>query len=245
MSPGMEPQTRPEPRFSFAFQPIVDTEARKVFSYEALIRGTENQPAYQILRQVPPERLHFFDQEARIKAIALAARLGIGCNLNLNLLPRSLYVLPTSVSATLEAARQNHLPIDRIVLEVVEGEVIDDTAHFAELINEYRGLGVKVAIDDFGAGYSGLNLLANFLPDQIKLDMFLVRGIESHGPRQAIVRAIGQVCRDLGIDVIAEGVETAEEYAWLADQGVHLFQGYLLAKPGFESFPPIHYPESS
>jgi EAL domain-containing protein (putative c-di-GMP-specific phosphodiesterase class I) len=100
-----------------------------------------------------------------------------------------------------------------------------------------------VAIDDFGAGYSGLNLLADFQPDQIKLDMKLVRGIERHGPRQAIVRAIDQACQDLGIDVIAEGVETVEEYAWLANQGIKLFQGYLFAKPAFESFPPVHYPQ--
>ena len=101
-----------------------------------------------------------------------------------------------------------------------------------------------MAIDDFGAGYSGLNLLTDFQPDQIKLDMKLIRGIEHHGPRQAIVHAIDQVCRDLGIDVIAEGVETAEEYAWLANEGVQLFQGYLFAKPAFESFPPVHYPEN-
>ena len=100
-----------------------------------------------------------------------------------------------------------------------------------------------MAIDDFGAGYSGLNLLADFQPDQIKLDMKLIRGIEWHGPRQAIVRAINQICLDLGIDVIAEGVETELEYAWLASQGIHLYQGYLFAKPGFESFPKVHYPE--
>jgi EAL domain-containing protein (putative c-di-GMP-specific phosphodiesterase class I) len=101
-----------------------------------------------------------------------------------------------------------------------------------------------VAIDDFGAGYSGLNLLADFQPDQIKLDMKLVHGIECCGPRQAIVRAIDQACRDLGIDIIAEGVETVEEYTWLANQDIGLFQGYLFAKPAFESFPPVHYPES-
>jgi len=112
-----------------------------------------------------------------------------------------------------------------------------------KLSGSYRGLGLLMAIDDFGAGYSGLNLLADFQPDQIKLDMKLIRGIEWHGPRQAIVRAINQICLDLGIDVIAEGVETELEYAWLASQGIHLFQGYLFAKPGFESFPKVYYPK--
>ena len=241
----MELHNMPDPSFTFAFQPIVDTMAREVVSYEALIRGLGNQPAYRILEQVPAERMHLFEEKARIEAIDLATRLGICCDLNLNLLPRSLDTSPTAILSTIEAAHRNHLPITRIVIEVTEGEVIVDTAHFAELINEYRALGMKFAIDDFGAGYSGLNLLVNIQPDQIKLDMFLVRGIEAHGPRQAIVGAVGQACRDLGIDVIAEGVETIAEYEWLADQGVRLFQGYLFAKPGFESFPLIHYPERS
>jgi EAL domain-containing protein (putative c-di-GMP-specific phosphodiesterase class I) len=101
-----------------------------------------------------------------------------------------------------------------------------------------------LAIDDFGAGYSGLNLLASFQPDQVKLDMELIHGIESHGPRQAIVRAVSQVCYDLGIDLIAEGVETMGEYRWLANAGVRLLQGYVLAKPAFESFPMVNYPLS-
>jgi EAL domain-containing protein (putative c-di-GMP-specific phosphodiesterase class I) len=245
MSVSIQSHNAPDPCFTFAFQPIVDTKVREVLSYEALIRGSGNQPPYQILGQVPAERMHLFDEKARMQAISLATRMGIGCDLNLNLLPRSLYSSPTAILSTMEAANRHHLPITRIVLEVTEGEIIADTTHFAGLINEYRGLGLKVAIDDFGAGYSGLNLLVNFQPDQIKLDMFLVRGIEAHGPRQAIVRAIDQVCFDLGIDVIAEGVETIAEYEWLADQGVRLFQGYLFAKPGFESFPLIHYPERS
>lgn len=238
----MGPQSASGAGFTFAFQPITDTSVREVYSYEALIRGSGNEPAYQILGQVPLDRLLEFDQEARIAAIGLATRLGIGCHLNLNFMPQSLRS-PVSIRTTLEAADRFHLPIDRIVLEITEGAVIDDQAHFAEVINQYRGLGLKVAIDDFGAGYSGLNLLADFQPDQIKLDMKLVRGIERHGPRQAIVRAIDQACQDLGIDVIAEGVETVEEYAWLANQGIKLFQGYLFAKPAFESFPPVHYPQ--
>ncbi|MGI8548679.1 MAG: EAL domain-containing protein, partial [Gemmatimonadaceae bacterium] len=102
---------------------------------------------------------------------------------------------------------------------------------------------MKFAIDDFGAGHSGLNLLAYFQPDMIKLDRNLLRGIESRGPRQSITRAIVMVCTDLGIDIVAEGVETVEEFAWLEHAGVRLFQGYLFAKPGFESLPLARYPQ--
>ena len=238
---SIEAQDASDPDFSFAFQPIVDANAREVFSYEALIRGAGNESAPHVLRQVSTDRLFAFDQKARARAIDVARRLGINCHLNLNFLPRSLEESPQSIVSTLEAAERANLPIKRIVIEVVEGEIIEDHSHFSRLINQYRGLGLKVAIDDFGAGYSGLNLLAEFQPDQVKLDMKLIAGIERHGPRQAIVRAIGQICSDLGIDIIAEGVETEEEYAWLASQGIRLFQGYLFAKPGFESFPPVHY----
>jgi EAL domain-containing protein (putative c-di-GMP-specific phosphodiesterase class I) len=238
----MQPKTALGPSFSFAFQPIVDVPARQVFAYEALIRGPGNEPASQILEQVSAGSLYLLDQNARVEAIALATRLGISCHLNLNFLPQNLQSSEASIRTTVEAANRAHLPLERIVLEVTEGEVIVDQVRFADLINQYRGLGLKVAIDDFGAGYSGLNLLANFQPDQIKLDLTLVRGIESHGPRQAIVRAISQACFELGIDVIAEGVETWEEYRWLANSGLRLFQGYLFAKPGFESLPAVHYP---
>jgi blue light- and temperature-responsive anti-repressor len=196
------------------------------------------------LEQVADERRFLFDQKARVGAIDLAARLGISCLLNLNLVPESLHSAPFSIVSTMEAAHRAQLPIERLVLEVTEGEIIQDQAQFADLINEYRSFGIKLAIDDFGAGYSGLNLLASFQPDQVKLDMKLIHGIESHGPRQAIVRAVSQICDDLGIDMIAEGVETIGEYRWLANAGVRLLQGYLLAKPAFESFPVVTYPLS-
>jgi blue light- and temperature-responsive anti-repressor len=230
--------------FSYAFQPIVDTVAREVFSYEALIRGCTNEPAFRVLELVPEDLKHQFDQESRIHAINLAARIGLQCNLNLNFLPRSLELCADSIGNTCKAAVDSCLSLEQIILEVTEGEVIDDQTHFAALLNEYRGMGIKLAIDDFGAGYSGLNLLAEFQPDHVKIDMHLVRGIEKHGPRQAIVRGIVQVCGDLGIDVIAEGVETPQEFRWFEDHGIRLFQGYLFAKPAFESFPPVFYPES-
>ena len=236
-------RSAPLPKFSYAFQPIVEAASGSVFSYEALIRGPSNEPAFTVLERVPVDARYRFDEDSRVAAIGLANRLGLGCHLNLNFLPQGLYASGSSVTSTLEAAARHGLPIERLILEVTEGEVIADYSNLAQQLNEFRSLGLKVAIDDFGAGYSGLNMLADFQPDQIKIDMNLVRGIEKHGPRQAIVRALVQVCDDLGIDVIAEGVESLREYAWFAEHGVSLFQGYLFAKPGFEFLPQAHFPE--
>jgi EAL domain-containing protein (putative c-di-GMP-specific phosphodiesterase class I) len=231
------------PRFSYAYQPIVDVVAREVYSQEALIRGPSNEPAYQVLRSVPPDQKFAFDLHSRCAAIDLAARLGYEGRLNLNFLPQGLAASSIAILATLEAAKASNVAIERIVLEVTEEEVIEEPSDFAALLNEYRGTGMLVAIDDFGAGYSGLNLLAEFQPEMVKIDMKLVRGIERHGPKQAIVRAVTQACSDLGIDVVAEGVETVHEYSWFLELGVRLFQGYLFAKPGFECFPPVGYPD--
>lgn len=231
------------PRVSYAFQPIVDAQERRVISYEALIRGSHGEPAGQVLSGVSDADLHEFDTESRMIAVALAMRLGLPCDLNLNLMPLSLLAPEaTPIDSTLAAAEKCGLSANRIVIEITEGELIHDHAGFSTLINVYRARGVKVAIDDFGAGYSGLNLLAEFQPDQLKIDMALVRGIASNGPKQAIVRAIGSVCLDLGIDLIAEGIETLEEFDWLTSEGVRYFQGYLFGKPGFATLPTPTYP---
>ena len=93
------------------------------------------------------------------------------------------------------------------------------------------------AIDDFGAGYAGLNLLAEFQPDIVKLDMALVRGIDTNLPRQAIIAGILGICRMLNVRVIGEGIETVGEMQTLRDLGVELMQGYLFARPAFEELP--------
>jgi blue light- and temperature-responsive anti-repressor len=231
------------PEFSFAYQPIVDIETRTVFAYEALVRGRANEPAGVIFGAIDPRDLHRFDRAARIRAIELAASLGLETSLSLNLLPRSLDGAPDAVSSTIEAAMRARIPARNIIIEVTEGEMIHDAAGFAERMNTYRAQGIRFAIDDFGAGFSGLNLLAEFQPDEVKLDMHLVRDIESKGPRQAIVRAVMQVCEDLGIDVIAEGVESDAEYRWFKRAGVKLFQGYLFCRPTFEALPTPVFPQ--
>ena len=225
--------------FSFAFQPIVNIGEGRIFSYEALVRGADNEPAGEIFRKVNQDNLYRFDQGCRVKAIELSTRLGIDCRLNINFFPNAVYQPELCIRSTLAAARQYAFPLENIVFEVIEAEVIRDQAHLANIINCYRAQGFSTAIDDFGSGYAGLNLLAEYQPDFIKLDRKLVNGIHRHTARQAIARGVIQVCRDLHIGLLAEGVEEIDEVAWFADQGVELFQGNYFAEPGFEMLPEV------
>jgi EAL domain-containing protein (putative c-di-GMP-specific phosphodiesterase class I) len=220
---------------SFAFQPIADIATRKVFAYEALARGKGGESAASVFAAVPERELHAFDHAARMAAVTLAARLGLEERISLNVLPGSIESMPGSLDLVLENAVARGLSPNQIVLEITEGEAVQRPKEFTRLLDRFRAQGVRMAIDDFGAGYSGLNLLAYFQPDLIKLDMHLVRDIDRAGPRQAIARAVLQVCDDLGIEVIVEGVETPGEYAWFRRVGVRLFQGYLLGRPAFEA----------
>jgi EAL domain-containing protein (putative c-di-GMP-specific phosphodiesterase class I) len=235
----------PEPAFTFAFQPIVDAVAGRIIAYEALVRGPWDEPAWQVLNQVAPPHFHLFDQSAHAAAITLAARLGIEHPLHLNFLPRTLDSSPRAVLTTIDAARRAGISPERIVLEVPETDIVVDRTRFASLLKDARAQGVRLAIDDFGATYASLTILDDLDPDQIKLDMRLIRGVERPGPRQAILRAIRRACFDLEIDVIAEGVENLAEYQFLAGQRIRFFQGYLFARPAFEALPPANIPETA
>ncbi len=232
-------QSRLDFDFTYAFQPIVNIKKSCIFSYEALVRGLCNEPAGEIYQRVNQDNLYRFDQSCRVKAIELATKLGIDCRLNINFFPNAVYQPELCIRTTVAAARAQGFPIENIVFEVIEGEVIRDQAHLANIINCYKKQGFKTAIDDFGSGYAGLNLLAEYQPDFIKLDRQLVTGIHKSPPRQAIARAIIMVCKDLHIGLLAEGVEEIAEAAWFVDRGVELFQGNYFAEPGFEILPDV------
>lgn len=217
--------------FRMVFQPIFDLARREVFAHEALIRGLQGESAGSILAQVNEENRYRFDQVCRVKAIKTAAARGMHSLLSINFLPNAVYRPETCIRATLEAARAHNFPNDKIIFEITEGERLVDPEHLVRIIREYQRLGFKTAIDDFGAGYSGLNLLAEFQPDIVKLDMVLVRNIHQDKTRRAIARGVIQFCEELGIRIIAEGIESAEELRALQDMGVEMFQGFLLARP--------------
>jgi EAL domain-containing protein (putative c-di-GMP-specific phosphodiesterase class I) len=118
---------------------------------------------------------------------------------------------------------------------------MEDTAHIERIIAEYKRIGFLTAIDDFGSGYAGLNLLANFQPDMIKIDMDIIRNIDTSPARQAIVAAIGHIARTLDITIIAEGIENRAEFEMLRAAGIELFQGFYFAKPGIETLPKVPF----
>lgn len=221
--------------FTMAFQPIVNATDGDIFAHEALVRGPNGEGAASVFAHVNDSNRYRFDQACRVKAIRLAAELGMSCMLSINFLPNAVYRPELCIRTTLNAAQKYGFPIDRIIFEVTEGERIEDHPHLRNILEHYQGRGFRTAIDDFGAGYAGLGLLAEFQSDLIKLDMALIRGIDSDKCRVAISRGILQMARDLDIGVIAEGVETAAEYATLRDLGVELFQGYYFARPAFQA----------
>lgn len=228
--------------FSMAFQPIVDLRDRSVFAYEALVRGIDGANAPDILARIHEGNRYVFDQSCRVKAVELAARLDIPCRVSINFLPNAVYKAATCIRATLEAARRFNFPVERLIFEITEKEELVEKKHLKSIVREYQRQGFMTAFDDFGAGYSNLNLLAEFQPDIIKLDMALVHRIDQDPVRQAIVRGTLGVCRALDIQVIAEGVETSAELQVLASMDIHLFQGFLFARPVFEQLPQVHWP---
>lgn len=226
--------------FSMAFQPIVDAATGEVYAQEALARGLDGGSAATVFAHVNDGNRYRFDQTCRVKAIRLAAQLQIPCDLSINFMPNAVYKPELCIRTTLKAAEEYRFPVERIIFEITEGEQIRDHAHLREIMQYYQSVGFRTAIDDFGAGYSGLNLLAEFQPNLVKLDMALIRNIHKDKSRQAIVRGIILFCEEMGIQVIAEGIEDIQEYSVLWDFGVRLFQGYYFAKPSFESLPPVN-----
>jgi EAL domain-containing protein (putative c-di-GMP-specific phosphodiesterase class I) len=255
MHPTMHPAARPSAPcsgcrdgaaldfgFSMAFQPIVDISDGTPFAYEALVRGPEGESAFSVLSKVSDETRYAFDQQCRVKAIELAVRAGLketGAKLSINFLPNVVYSPAACIQLTLRTAERVDFPTDRLIFEFTENEEMMDPAHVANIIATYQKMGFGTALDDFGAGHAGLNLLACFQPEIIKLDMELIRGLDASLPRRLIVGGVVKMCSELGITVIAEGIETRDELEALRAIGVRYIQGFYFARPAFEALPPI------
>lgn len=229
--------------FSFAFQPIVDAVNKTVFAHEALVRGPEGEGAMSVLSRVNEKNRYSFDQICRVKAVKLASRLGMESLLSINFMPNAVYKAEYCIRTTLAAAKTYNFDTRKIIFELTEDENLSSVEHLVSIIEAYQEMGFSTAIDDFGAGYSRYNIMMASPPDLLKLDMGLVRNVHDEPNKQAVVAGIISMMERLGGRIIAEGVETKEEYFWLRSQGIQLYQGFLFAKPGFETLPDIHFPD--
>ena len=186
---------------------------------------------------IPPR----FDEVCRSKAIYLASRLKNPKRLNLNLSAQSIFEIDLSIMTTFQASIQSGIPVENIIFEVLEMESLTDQRNLLQYLRLIQDFGFTTAIDDFGAGYSGLKLLAEYQPNYIKLDRFLIGNIQQDFVKQSVFYGVKHICDQLAIEIVAEGVESAAEYHWLNEAGISIFQGYYFARPAFEALPDVAY----
>lgn len=212
-----------------AFQPIVRQSDGGLFGFEALVRSKH--PALE----TPDELLRAAEHLQRLGELERAIHLQVaraaptappGANLLVNLHPWDLrdegLLAPGTPLAGMAA---------RVVLEITERASLEQVPDLRRRIDVLRGQGFRIAVDDLGAGYAGLSCVADLKPDVVKVDMSLVRGVDYDPTRHRLVRAICELCGELGIANVAEGVETAAERDALRDAGCDLMQGFLFARP--------------
>jgi EAL domain-containing protein (putative c-di-GMP-specific phosphodiesterase class I) len=223
-----------------AVQPVVRVPERTVFGYECLVRSTE------------PSIKHggVF--------VELADRVGRSLDLDRRIRQAVAEIIPsmrdkTAVLVNLHPGslddpdlHDKNAPLSRfaarVVLEITERASLHDLNSVREQVASLRSLGYRIAVDDLGAGYAGLTSLALLQPEFVKLDMELVRGISESPTKAKLVSAVVTLCRELGNEVIAEGIESGDEYRRLESLGCTLLQGYYFARPS-RPFPNIQWPE--
>jgi EAL domain-containing protein (putative c-di-GMP-specific phosphodiesterase class I) len=216
-------------RLWMAYQPIVSWLARDTFAYEALVRSEHPQlsnPAVMFDAAFQLERIFELGRTIRQRVAqdvgSLQGRQLVFVNLH-----------PHELEDDLLYGDQNPLILfaDRIVLEITERAALDGVSDLRDRLARLRSMGFRLAVDDLGSGYAGLASFVQLDPEIVKIDMSLVRNIHRNGAKQKLVQSMIQVCRDMRIDVVTEGVETQEERATLVALGADLMQGYLFAAP--------------
>jgi EAL domain-containing protein (putative c-di-GMP-specific phosphodiesterase class I) len=221
-----------------AYQPIVQARTRTIFGYESLLRSDEPalpNPGAILNAAERLGRLPDVGRSVRNKAPKPMSDAPDGSLLFINLHASDL---EDDTLASSNGPLSAMAP--RVVLEVTERASLDGVSDVRSRVTRLREMGFRIAVDDLGAGYAGLTAFAQLEPDFVKLDMSLVRDIHENSIKQKLVRSMASLCADMGIAVVAEGIEVPEERDTIVDLGCDLLQGYYLAKPG-RPFPSIHW----
>jgi EAL domain-containing protein (putative c-di-GMP-specific phosphodiesterase class I)/CheY-like chemotaxis protein len=221
-----------------AYQPIVRWKTREIYGYEALLRSGEPLLATPGAVLDAAERLGRLPELGRAIRARVAATIGeapgnaaIFVNLHPHDLADDTLFAPGSPLSRIAS---------RVVLEITERASLDEFKDITTRIADLRALGFRIAIDDLGAGYAGLTSFAQLQPEVVKLDMSLVRDVHKEPVKRKLITAMTSLCSEMGMLVVAEGIECVEERDTLAAAGCHLMQGYLFAKPG-KGFPGVKW----
>jgi EAL domain-containing protein (putative c-di-GMP-specific phosphodiesterase class I) len=227
------------------FQPIFNVQSKTILGYEALTRGPENTELYS------PDNLFYFATQydliseleilCRDKAITRFAELKLQGKLFLNISPLVLLSKNHPQGETIKFVQQAGLSCDQIVIEVSEKYPVPNDSTLSEALAKYRQFGFDVAIDDLGAGYSGLKLWSQLRPDIVKIDRYFVENCHQDSFKRKFLKAIFDLAQSAKAQVIVEGIETIEEFELLERLGMVYAQGFYLAKPAI--IPIKNYPK--
>ena len=225
-------------RIQTIFQPILDPQGRGILGYEALSRGPSTSRLHSPLElfaaamrancTVALEECCLGRAIQRFRTASLQGRLF------LNISPFTLLAAQSLPTRLANLLAKLGLPANRCVLEITEQSLVDDYAAVRRALDALREIGCEIAVDDLGAGYSGLKTWSELRPDYVKIDRYFVSDIHADGVKAEILRSIVEMSRAIGSRVIAEGVETAEECTELLDIGVDFLQGYYFGRPQAE-----------
>jgi EAL domain-containing protein (putative c-di-GMP-specific phosphodiesterase class I) len=219
------------------FQAVFERDAETIWGYECLMRanqlnGTPISPA-QLLEWARAENLlSMLDRVCRETHLRNAAySIDAGKKILINFMPTAIYEPAFCLRSTLRVVEKLGLDPANIVFEVVESEEVKDQDHLRKILEFYRNAGFLTALDDLGAGSSGLGLLAGLSPNLVKLDRGLVSKAATSKSYTAVVRGLVQIAHECDQWILAEGIETEQELNLMRDLGVDLFQGFYLARP--------------
>lgn len=223
-------------RLTMYFQPVLDSKTLEIVGFELLARGLKRdgsviEPTALFSFARKTDTLFYLDRRCRELAIDVINSHELsGYLFFINFSPATIYDPRFCLATTLEAAKRAGVNPSRLVFEVVETEKVQDVKHLGSILNVYRTHGFSVALDDLGAGYSGLNVLVEIRPNMVKVSRDIVGGIDSDELKSAVFDGVVHLARKLGIAVVAEGVETIEEFRRVRES-VDFVQGFLFGAP--------------
>lgn len=218
-----------------AYQPVVSLRTGKVVGFEGLIRLTEGSgfpdPTSLFMAAEATNRTIDLDVVCARTVLAGAGALGTDAYIAINVSPRTLESDAFSALEIVALARRHGIAATQLVVELTEREAVEDLSKLQAAVETLRRHGVRIAIDDVGAGNAGLRLLSEVDFDIMKIDLSLVRAGAHHAPSEAVLRALGAVARQRGRSIVAEGIETSDLLEAVLELQFDAGQGYLLGRP--------------